>query len=316
MASFGRVGLLVLVLGFLGCQRDAVAPDSAAPGAGPSFAKPGPPPPPADPAIAFKVTGTVDKLYVMNADGSNQAMIVEGEKFSAFLARPSWSRNGGSVVFTGKPKGQPDGMWIVDVVPVSGTPTGQNLRRILSYGAHPAWSPAADSIVFVDCAGACSLALIAATGGVPGVLYTPAGGRNVGEPDWSPDGSRLVFTESDQFAPPALLMLDRGSSQVTTILRAGDFALLRFTAWSRAGDRIAFSGSHQDTDPEALFLVDATPLATPTQLVGGGAPTWSPNDGKLAFTGPTGGGLFTYELANGRVTKIAKSGWMADWRRF
>jgi hypothetical protein len=41
MVSSTRVGLLILVLGFLGCHRDALAPDSHLASGPPSLAKPG-----------------------------------------------------------------------------------------------------------------------------------------------------------------------------------------------------------------------------------------------------------------------------------
>ena len=56
--------------------------------------------PPADPAIAFvgkkKVHGdTVDVVMVMNADGSNQAVIYEG--YFSITGRPSWSPDGQTI---------------------------------------------------------------------------------------------------------------------------------------------------------------------------------------------------------------------------
>lgn len=96
---------------------------------------------------------------------------------------------------------------------------------------------------------------------------------------------------------------------------AGGFATLRFPSWSRAGDRVAFSGSRQDGDPDALFVVDASTPTSPVQLVVG-LPSWSPSDVGLAFSGTATPGLYTYEFTGAEVTKIARSGTMPDWRRF
>ena len=78
--------------------------------------KPSPPPPPEpdpDPAIAYKtVERKAEKLWVMNADGSNRTLLVTAT--SATISRADWSPDGDQLVFGSTMGGSP-GIWVVDV---------------------------------------------------------------------------------------------------------------------------------------------------------------------------------------------------------
>jgi Tol biopolymer transport system component len=274
--------------------------------------------PAADPAIAF-VNGS--KLFVMNADGSNQTVLVEGEKFT-LLSHPSWAPDGGSIVFAGTPAGREKGIWIVDVAVVDGTPAGSNLRKVpidlVGSQGSPAWSPTGGTIAFTNATGPefdRSIYVVPVTGGVPSAVYTSAPGLDPGQPDWSPDAAKLVFVEGTQDAPYrySLLILDRATADVDTVVPLSSDFFVRFPVWSRDGDRIAYSG-YAGGEPEAVYTVTPTPRATPVKLIDGAGPAWSPDDAKLLFVNPFHR-LYTYEFGTGATTKIAKNGWMPDWRR-
>lgn len=277
----------------------------------------------ADPAIAFVKRGTngnPDKLFVMNASGTHQTAIATGASFS--FGHPSWSPNAGSIVFGGTIGGQ-SGMWIIDVAVVNGTPGGTNLRRILDHGGSPAWMPTGDTIAFAhpvsDQPYQAGLWLVAAAGGTPVLIYTAAIDRSAEHPDWSPDGTKLVFMQST-LAPGdyrwSLLIFDRITTAVDTIVPLSNNFYTRFPAWSRGGDRIAFSG-YSGSNPEAIYTVPPIPHASLTQIVTGYAPAWSPNDGKLAFNGSKPGAVYTYDFATRvRQRLSAQARTAPDWRRF
>lgn len=310
MPRRSRHAVLGLTLFVIACTHDAVAPE---PALRPVFARGSAPP--ADPAIAFEVSGTVDKLVVMNADGSNQTTLLEGDKFAICGAcAPSWSPTGGSIAFGGTIGGQ-GGIWLIAVVVSGGTVTGRNLRLRAANAGGQAWSPTSDTIAFVQNFSVDSSRSVwgmPATGGTPTRLYTAAAGHMVTMPDWSPDGSKLVFVEMDAGLTRSLLIFDRGAARVDTVLPASDF-FVRFPEWSRRGDRVAFSG-YRGSDPEAVYTVAVAPSATPVRVVQGAAPTWSPDDTKILFAGNQG--LTTYEFATRKTQRIARAGWRPDWRRF
>lgn len=278
---------------------------------------PTPPVPPADPAIAYVVTGTVPKLMVMNADGSNQTVIQTGTS----IGQPSWSPDAHSIVFTGTIGGQ-NGILIVDVSVVNGIPTGSNLRpipinNVTNKPSWARWSPLGDLIVFRATSSEYdrNIYTIPPTGGTATIVYTSPTGISPTHPDWSPDASKLVFCEATNGAPyqKNLLVLELETSQVTTVLPFSDFYLKRWPAWSRNGDRIAYSGT-SGNNAEAIYTVTPVANATPVKVINGVFPTWSPDDSKFAFNGSKPAGIYSYTFSSGTRQKLSDGTW-ANWRR-
>jgi Tol biopolymer transport system component len=296
-----------------------------------SSAKPvPPPPPPADPAIAYVNGGN---LMVMNADGSNQTVIVTGDNAYS-VKRPSWSPDAHSIVFTGTIGGL-TGMWIVSVSVVNGKPTSSNLHRVtINLTGNPAWakwSPIGDSIVFIGGAypGADdpNIYLIASTGGDPRIIYTAA---TTGPPSptsafcefptWNPDASKLAFCEiSDGVnAPRNLNVFDLGTRVLTNVVPLGSNIAIEGVSWSRNGDRIAY-GYSSNIIPQEIYIVTPTSNATPVSLFAGVFPTWSPDDSRLTYLSPAirsdKGGIYSYTFATGTRQRLS-DGTMPDWRKF
>src|SRR3990172_1989810 len=148
---------------------------------------------PADPAIAYRLAGTTDKLMVMNADGTNKAAVYSCT--NGFVAGFSWSPDGKSIAF------QPcsRGLWRVDVSVVNGKPVGSNAVQLADSSVcgscyDAAWSPTGDVIAVSGGVSIPSMFLIPAGGGAAQVLYTASAGPFV---LFSPPGSPP--------APPPLL---------------------------------------------------------------------------------------------------------------
>jgi Tol biopolymer transport system component len=106
--------------------------------------------------------------------------------------------------------------------------------------------------------------------------------REVGEgcePDWSPDGGRLVFVGSDY---ETLHVLDLATGETTLLVRLG--GLIKDPAWSPDGESIAFRVVYGE-----IWIVDAdgsnarqlTDYADGTCV---GHPSWSPNATGIAFS--------------------------------
>jgi len=130
---------------------------------------------------------------------------------------PAWSPDGQRIVFSGLVAGNRD-LYTVN-------PDGSDLRRLTASPQaerEPAWSTRGE-IAFVRGAG---LYVIRADGS--GLRRMTVRGRR---PDWSPDGSRLVF-QSDR----RLYTFGRTGRRPRPLMRLGGI----YPAWSPSGRRIAF----------------------------------------------------------------------------
>src|SRR5579862_4397281 len=262
------------------------------------------PPPPADPAIAYEVRGNPDYIMVMNSDGSNQTAVASGN-----CAIPSWSPDGHSIFFEGT-FGGVSGFWIVDVAVVNGKVTASNLRHVPITQPGTAnggrWSPLGDKILFIfeDQ----NIYTIPPTGGTATIVYTSPPGVSPFDPAWSPDGSKIVFTEwNDAFTQSNLQVMDLTTLAITTV-RPMTNVLIYGPTWSHHGDRIAYGGSGVQT-------VTPTANATPVNVTSGSLQTWSPDDSKFALTGGRKPAVESFTFAGGAINNLA-SGTFADWRSF
>jgi len=319
MITVRRFGLLLVLVG---CQQEVVAPGD------PRFSSANVLSPPADPAIAFVGGGG---LSVMNADGSNQTVVVAANKTTSIGAGlPSWSPDAKHIVFGASIAGV-TGLWIVDVSVVNGTPVGGSLHKLqitcpsgasTPGGAGPSWSPNGDVIALV--AGCVqpwdgNIYVVPATGGTATVAYTSPSGFSPEWPAWSPDGSKLVFVErgdTGTTVPRALVVWDLNTSTRTELLSFSTTFFPKTPAWSNGGGQVAYSGVSGNS-PEAVFTIAATG-GTPVQVGLGDDPTWSADDAKLAFTGTISrkSGVVTLTLTGGAVQMLAAGGAHANWRRF
>ena len=212
-------------------------------------------------------------------------------------------------------------VWMVNwegtrTLKMAGSPEGES---------NPRWSPDNRYLSFVsgryESKGG-QIWLLDRAGGEAVRLTDLKGG--VSEYEWSPDGSRIALVSHDpdpdegkadslRVRTPKPLVIDRYAfkrdgdgyldrrrdhvwvvdvaTRQATQITTGDFDD-RQVRWSPDGKQLAFTSERNDGDPDRfnnsdLFVVDATPGATPRKLTSwrgpDASPVWSPDGSRIAY---------------------------------
>lgn len=290
--------------------------------------------PQADPEIVFYVQTPQarhpNRIMVMNADGSNQAVIYE-EFF--VLNGLSWSPDGSSLAWSGHLETGPTweyGIWRIDVEIADGEPQGTNLLQLVSHADceicfSAAWSPLGDEIAYVihtydgeiDEFG---INAIPATGGTPYNIHTAPDGYGLTHGlAWSSDGTQLAAIGGELpagYDGMGIEIIDRETGTVTHRLLTGQF---RFQGldWARQSSNTVLF--HDSGGSGLIYTVDID-SGTANPVVEGCCASWSPDNSKVVYLQPGNRPdrriISIYDLSTEEITELRQGGSRPDWRRF
>ncbi len=245
---------------------------------------------PAHSEIAFASDG---KLWASGADGSDRRLLAEGSE-------PAWSPDGSQLAYV---SGGEEASRIM-VLDASGS------RAITDQGegvfdGSPAWSPDGGALVFARFTARAerryrsSIVVRDLAAGTERALVTQRLFpllRSVGEPDWSPDGATIAYTDSEldrrHFFRPAIRAIPSGGGTARTLIPLG-----QSPDWSPDGARLAFAsvrdrngdrcGSDECWYAGELYTAaaDGSGQTRLTRNEGDDAyPQWAPDGSRILFT--------------------------------
>jgi Tol biopolymer transport system component len=224
--------------------------------------------------IAF-MTGQATDIYVVNPDGTGFANLTNSpEKESD----PAWSADGTRIAFSRDCR-----IYVANADGTAPTPVTSSSPP----GCHtkPAWSGTGTEIAFVNLVGGGqggNIHIIGAAG--TGLRTLTAESVHEDAPDWSPDGSSIVYTRDDQALNYTLLTI-RPDGSGRTVIGGGfqphwsaDGGRLSFTRCCSSADTVIHTSRPDGSDVRQLPLTGNYSDAA-----------WSPEGGEFVVWDRTGG---------------------------
>ena len=280
-AQAGAILAMLVVVGLVALTLLAIAAGSLRRPAPFGLAKPG--------LIAFDSSG---QIYVAKPDGSARHAITSG---GANHVDPTWSPDGSLLAFWSQAvRTAPTELVVV-------APDGTQPRVIAtlspadtpgSYPAGPggiAWSPDSRRIAYsVSVAGSHHMFVADVDGsGVEPLGDVSLEGR---EPNWSPDGSQIVFIGGRYDGDRGIYVMRVDGSQVRRLTTPDPTVDYRLPGWSPKGDWIVSALGTSDGRTHVVLVaadgsreVDLTAATTSDRRLSDSTPVWSPDGSLLAF---------------------------------
>jgi len=271
-----------------------------------------------DPAVDAQRALLAAEIYLMDGDGTNPRRVTENAHFDCF---PALSPDGKKIVFDSnrlRAEGEPFNTSHLFVMEADGTGQTPLVR-----GNSATWSPDGRKIAFHASASGTGRPINALPGAattdsdifvmnVADFLKKGTPPKNItnnpvaidDDPDWSPDGRKLVFTShavtdnTDDHATAEIYVTDAGGAGKPARL-TNNAEEERAPAWSPDGTRLVFMCRRGGSDFEICVMsADGTRQVQLTDnTIGDLSPSWSPDGRKIVFHRRVGGrGRFQFQL--------------------
>ena len=252
-----------------------------------------------------------DEIYVMNTDGTSQMLLTNINEFRG-ARYPAWSSDGRKLAFSAK-----NNIYVMDsdggsLTELSDSPNDRDLQ--------PSWSPDGRKIAFsflVNRQGEEFDVYAMDPDGSNRTRLTTSSGHDQ-SPAWSPDGTKIAFESDREDNWEIYVMNPDGTGQ--TRLTNNPTSDERHPVWSSDGRRIAFESNRDGGNPE-IYVMDADG-SNQTRLTNNPAsdewPSWSPDDGRIAFTTDRDGNkeIYVMDSDGGNKVNLTNSpsmDWMPAW---
>ena len=257
--------------------------------------------------IAFEIQGSDGPfIHTINADGPPVAPIYLGHD-------PSWSPDSSRIAYWDD-EGLDGGVDNFEIFTTRAEFHSADKVRLTNDPARdrdPAWSPHDNKIAFVsDRTGedeiwvmnADGSSLVQLTPGREGLpnpldplvdgLPKPPDGFSASEPAWSPDGSKLVYTSTEEGDPSEIYTINADGYDLQKLTNNSDED--SSPSWSPDGTKIAFEKHVAEStlkgDVWAMNANGTSPINLTNHQGQDTSPAWSPDGTKIAFASVRAGG--------------------------
>lgn len=212
----------------------------------------------------------LDRLYTINADGSNlKPLGILGD------SDPSWSADGSKIVFSNT-----GDLYFMDE-------DGSSRVMFANGYIYPTWSPDGSQIAFSRVSDAYSVWVTNTDGSNPHAIGSGPGSM-LNKPSWSPDGKKIAFVNSGD----NIAIVTTDSINMYPITSTNDNS---DPTWSPDGKKIAFARS---TGAIYVMNPDGTGQHNLTDTSNNVWPSWSPDGSKIAFVSSRDGNHNLYIMDN------------------